>query len=173
MFAGIHLIVRARLERRVRQRVFRTDGVAEIVCRDVFCPDIVRGGLYDRTYVKKRAYGVGYVEIEIVQILPTAFEERKDVVGVIVEKRTLAVGRHYSVPVNVPPRAVVAYPDVAHKAFAALITLYGHRKGLRSSRRGYHATVAVGLLHVVVVAFNQTPVIAVQLLKPLHRTEVS
>ena len=67
---------------------------------------------------------------------------------------------------------MVAYPYVAHKALTALIAFYGDRKRLETSGRCYHTTVAVGLLHVVVITFDEAPVIAVQLLIPLHRTKV-
>lgn len=87
-------------------------------------------------------------------------------------KRTLAIGRHESVPVEMAPRAVVAYADVPHKALTALIAFYGDRKRLRTGSCGYNAPVAVGLLHVVVVAFDEAAVVTVQLLIPLHRTEI-
>ena len=95
---------------------------------------------------------MGYVEVEVEEILPaTLFKEGSYVVGIILEERGLAICRHESLPVEVTPVAVVGDAYVAHGTFHAVITLYRHGEGLRTIGRGNDATVAVGLLHKVVV----------------------
>ena len=88
----IHLIVWARTECGICQRMFRADGIAEIVGADIFGLQVFVGEFYGRADVEKRADGMGYLEVEIEQKLPAALEERTYVVGIIVEERTFSIG---------------------------------------------------------------------------------
>lgn len=54
--------------------------------------------------------GDGHVEIE--QVLPSLLKERADIIYIIVKERTVAIGTHQGIPVQVAPVAVVADADV-------------------------------------------------------------
>ena len=49
---------------------------------------------------------------------------------------------------------------------------YRHRQCLQPIGRGYHTTVAIGLLLIRVILLYHTMVIALELLIPLHGTEI-
>ena len=74
---------------------------------------------------------------------------------------------------QVAPIAMVADADIARLGNVVDIFLHGHGERLRSLRGGDDAAVAVGLLNEMVVLLNDAQRVAVKLLVPLHRTEIS
>jgi hypothetical protein len=112
-------------------------------------------------------------KVEVEEKLPLSLEERAQVVGQELEEGALAIGREQGVPVLVPPVAVVAQADVFHGAFQAVVLRDGQRQRLQAVGGGDDTAVAVGLLHEIVMSLDEAAVITVELLVPLHRTEIS
>ena len=134
--------------------------------------DVFVRQLHVGLHVEEFAKLFGYSHIEVDEILPLALEERTYVVFVIHKERTLAVSRHYCVPMLVAPLAMVAYTDVAHGTFCSVVAFDWHGEGLHSVGCCYEATVAIGLLaEVVVLLYNHAP-ITMELLHPLDGREV-
>ena len=134
--------------------------------------DVFVRQLHVGLHVEEFAKLFGYRHIEVDEILPLALEERTYVVFVIHKERTLAVSRHYGVPVLVAPLAVVADANVAHRTLRSLVTLNRHGERLHSVGGSNETAVAIGLLaEVVVLLYNHAPV-TMELLHPLNGREV-
>ena len=54
--------------------------------------------------------GDGHIEVE--QVLPPLLKERTDIIYIIIKERTVAIGTHQGIPVQVAPVAVVADADI-------------------------------------------------------------
>ena len=138
--------------------------------------DIFIRQLYVRLYVEQLAHLTGYGKVEIEKKLPFPLKERPQVIGIIFEKRALAIGRLQGLPMEMPPRAMVRHAHVFHLRLVdaqALRALHGHGEGLRPLRGGYDTPVAVSLLDEMVVTLNEAHAAMGELLIPLHWTEIS
>lgn len=118
--------------------------------------------------------GDGHVEVE--QVLPVLLKERADVIYVVIKERTVAIGAHQGIPVQVAPIAVVTDTYIRDESGAIipfiLGVFHGDAQGLQAVGGGYHATVAVGLLDEALTPFYIYIRIPVQLLIPLNRSEI-
>ena len=151
-----------------------TDNVAEVIHSAFLClllRYIVVGEGYVGRYVEKTAQATTDVHIEVVQVLPILLEKRFYVVGIIFKERRFAVGAFKRVPVNVAPVAVRTDCSRRISVFSFL-WLCRHAESLLPVWSGNEAAVAKSLLYKAVVLLYQNIVVAVQLLIPLHRTEV-
>ena len=182
-----HLIIRCRVEVGVGQRMLRANSLAEVdkvskrfICKNVsthsrvilrWQHDILFRECYLWPHVEQLAHGVHDVEVEVEEKGVSFLEERSQIVGIKLEEGRLAVGRHQRVPVKVSPVAMVRDTNIAHGAFRAVVSFYGHGERLRTVGRGNDAAVAVGLLHKMVVLLNDARH-AMQLLVPLNGAEV-
>lgn len=168
-----HLIIRCGVEVGVGQRMLRANSLAEvdncIILR--WQHDILFRECYLWPHVEQLAHGVHDVEVEVEKEGVSFLEERSQVVGIKLEEGCLAVGRHQRVPVQMSPVAMVRDTNIAHGAFRAVVSFYGHGERLRTVGRGNDTAVAVGLLHKVVVLLNDARH-AMQLLVPLNGAEV-
>lgn len=168
-----HLIIRCGVEVGVGQRMLRADSLAEvdncIILR--WQHDILFRECYLWPHVEQLAHGVHDVEVEVEEEGVSFLEERSQVVGIKLEEGCLAVGRHQRVPVQMSPVAVVRDTNVAHGAFRAVVSFYGHGERLRTVGRGNDAAVAVGLLHKMIVLLDDARH-TMQLLVPLNGAEV-
>lgn len=168
-----HLIIRCGVEVGVGQRMLRANSLAEvdncIILR--WQHDILFRECYLWPHVEQLAHGVHDVEVEVEEEGVMFLEERSQVVGIKLEEGSLAVGRHQRVPVQMSPVAMVRYTNIAHGAFRAVVSFYGHGERLRTVGRGNDTSVAIGLLHKVVVLLNDARH-AMQLLVPLYGAEV-
>lgn len=168
-----HLIIRCRVEVGVGQRMFRANSLAEvdncIILR--WQHDILFRECYLWPHVEQLAHGVHDVEVEVEEKGVLFLEERSQVVGIKLEEGRLAVGRHQRVPVQMSPVAMVRDTNVAHGAFRAVVSFYGHGERLRTVGRGNDTSVAVGLLHKMIVLLDDARH-AMQLLVPLNGAEV-
>jgi hypothetical protein len=168
-----HLIIRCGVEVGVGQRMLRANSLAEvdngIILR--WQHDILFRECYLWPHVEQLAHGVHDVEVEVEEKGVSFLEKGSQVVGIKLEEGCLAVGRHQGVPVQMSPVAVVRDTNIAHGAFRAVVSFYGHGERLRTVGRGYDAAVAIGLLHKVVVLLNDARH-AMQLLVPLNGAEV-
>ena len=54
--------------------------------------------------------GDGHIEVE--QVLPPLLKERADIIYIIIKERTVAIGAHQGIPVQVAPVAVVTDADI-------------------------------------------------------------
>ena len=111
------------------------------------------------------------VEVEVEEEGVLFLKKGSQVVGIKLEEGRLAVGRHQRVPVQMSPVAMVRDTNVAHGAFRAVVSFNGHGERLRTVGRGNDTSVAVGLLHKMVVLLNDARH-AMQLLVPLYGAEV-
>lgn len=158
------------MERAVGYGVLGAYDVAEVVDVVARVGDISVGQTRWRLDVEQFAHLKRYLHVEIIEICGAALKERAYVVGVVFEERRLTVGRHEGVPVQVPPIAVVA--DACVATLGRGVVLGGDGQCLRSVGCCYDATVAVSLFDEAVVMLYEYTFVAVQLLIPLHRTEV-
>ena len=122
-------------------------------------------------HVEQLAHGVHDVEVEVEEEGVSFLEERSQVVGIKLEEGCLAVCRHQRVPVQMSPVAMVRDTNIAHGAFRAVVSFYGHGERLRTVGRCNDAAVAVGLLHKMVVLLNDARH-AMQFLVPLNGAKV-
>lgn len=177
MLRGEHLIVATRSERWVRLRMFWYDGIAEI-CKFlakvsmsyIFCRQF-----YGRSYVEKRAERLAYLHVEIEQELIMAVEEGMEVVGIILKERRLAISTLQRIPMQLSPTPMVADAQVAYRTAVEVDvgrTLHGNSESLRPVCRSYDATVAIGLLAIVLMRLNKYNVSHVEFLIPLHWPEI-
>ena len=168
-----HLIIRCGVEVGVGQRMLRANSLAEvdngIILR--WQHDILFRECYLWPHVEQLAHGVHDVEVEVEEEGVPFLEEGSQVVGIKLEERCLAIGRHQRVPVQMSPVAMVRDTNIAHGAFRAVVSFYGHGERLRTVGRCNDTSVAVGLLHKVVVLLNDARH-AMQLLVPLYGAEV-
>ena len=168
-----HLIIRCGVEVGVGQRMLRANSLAEvdncIILR--WQHDILFRECYLWPHVEQLAHGVHDVEVEVEEKGVMFLEERSQVVGIKLEEGCLAVGRHQRVPVQMSPVAMVRDTNIAHGAFRAVVSFYGHGERLRTVGRGNDTAVAVGLLHKVVVLLDDARH-TMQLLVPLNGAEV-
>ena len=168
-----HLIIRCWVEVGVGQRMLRANSLAEvdncIILR--WQHDILFRECYLWPHVEQLAHGVHDVEVEVEEKGVMFLEERSQVVGIKLEEGCLAVGRHQRVPVQMSPVAMVRDTNIAHGAFRAVVSFYGHGERLRTVGRGNDTSVAVGLLHEMVVLLNDARH-TMQLLVPLNGAEV-
>lgn len=168
-----HLIIRCGVEVGVGQRMLRANSLAEvdncIILR--WQHDILFRECYLWPHIEQLAHGVHDVEVEVEEKGVPFLEERSQVVGIKLEEGRLSIGRHQRVPVQMSPVAVVRDTNIAHEAFRAIVSFYGHGERLRTVGRGNDAAVAIGLLHKVVVLLNDARH-AMQLLVPLYGAEV-
>ena len=104
--------------------------------------------------VEKLANLMRDFQIEIEEIFPSALKERAYVVGEIFKERAFAVGRHQSVPMQVSPMTVVADANVFHGAFQPVKLFHGDAQCLYSVGRRDDTTVAISLLHEMVMPFQ-------------------
>ena len=183
----IDLPIRFRLEGWVWLRMLGTDGIAEVGKERNLPLPLSKGGVLgcrNRKVVcwgeeglseldvgmdvEKFAHLAGDVEIEVEEVFPMVFEKGADVVDVVVEERAVAVGTAERIPVFRAPFAVIA-----DERLTVGIAVNGNRQRLRSLRGGDDAAVAIGLFDEVIAVFQQHAVVAMQLLIPLHGTELS
>ena len=54
--------------------------------------------------------GDGHVKVE--QVLPLQLKEGADIIYVVIKERTVAIGAHQGIPVQVAPVAVVTDADI-------------------------------------------------------------
>ena len=54
--------------------------------------------------------GDGHVEVE--QVLPALLKERTDIIYIVIKERTVAIGAHQGIPVQMAPVAMVADVDI-------------------------------------------------------------
>ena len=54
--------------------------------------------------------GDGHIEVE--QVLPPLLKERADIIYIIIKERTVAIGAHQSIPMQVAPVTVVTDADI-------------------------------------------------------------
>lgn len=187
MLLLINLPIRFRLEGWVWLRMLGTDGIAEVGkegnlplpffmggipgCRNRRVVCWGKEGLSEldvRLDVKEFAHLAGDVEIEVEEGFPMVFEKRADVVDVVVEERAVAIGTAERIPVFRAPFAMIA-----DERLTVGIAMNGNRQRLRSLRGGDDAAVAIGLFDEVIAVFQQHTVVTMQLLIPLHGTEIS
>ena len=168
-----HLIIRCGVEVGVGQRMLRANSLAEvdncIILR--WQHDILFRECYLWPHVEQLAHGVHDVEVEVEEKGVSFLEKGSQVVGIKLEEGRLAIGRHQRVPVQMSPVAMVRDTNIAHGAFRAVVSFYGHGERLRTVSRGNDTSVAVGLLHKMVVLLNDARH-AMQLLVPLNGAEV-
>ena len=159
-----HLIIRCGVEVGVGQRMLRANSLAEvdncIILR--WQHDILFRECYLWPHVEQLAHGVHDVEVEVEEKGVMFLEERSQVVGIKLEERRLAVGRHQRVPVQMSPVAMVR--DENRRYIRPRLdgcTADGggaggddgggvcdrNRERLRTIGCGYVAAVAVGLLY--------------------------
>ena len=97
-----HLIIRCGVEVGIGQRMLRAYCLAEvdncIILR--WQHDILIRECYLWPHVEQLAHGVHDVEVEVEEEGVSFLEERSQVVGIKLEERCLAVGRHQRVPVQ-------------------------------------------------------------------------
>ena len=174
MLSAEDLIIATWLELRVGLGMLGADDVAEVTdvptCT-LFGGEECVGGLHLWMDVEQLAHQHGDVVIEIDKELPFALKERREVVGIEFEERRLAVGTADGIPVQVAPVAMVADTCVAGEA-ARDIVGHGYGECLYAVRGGDAASVAVGLLHEVVVLLYPYLMVTVEFLVQLHGTEV-
>ncbi len=173
MLLRIDLIIRCWCERRVGQWLFRTYGIAEIgsvKCGGIY---ITVGKLQVGVYVEQFTNLVSDGQVKVKEIVPTLHEEWLQVIGIELKEGTFAIGRQQGIPVQVTPVAMVADAHIGHIAFRSCGMAGRHSECLRSSGGGYDTTVTVGLFHEMFVPFEQAKVITIELLEPLHRSEIS
>lgn len=168
-----HLIIRCGVEVGVGQRMLRANSLAEvdncIILR--WQHDILFRECYLWPHVEQLAHGVHDVEVEVEEEGVSFLEERSQIVGIKLEEGCLAVGRHQRIPVQMSPVAMVRDTNIAHGAFRAVVSFYGHGERLRTVGSCNDTSVAVGLLHKVVVLLKDARH-AMQLLVPLYGAEV-
>lgn len=111
----------------------------------------------------------GFIEInqEVVLLL----KERTDIIGIIVEEGTLAIGTLQGIPVYTSPLVMVADAEILDQRFIVRM-LHWDCQCLDTVCRTDETAVAIGLLLIGVVLFYQTEVIAGELLIPLDGSEV-
>ena len=97
------------------------------------------------------AHKLSELKVEIVEKLMLLLVEGAQVVFVVEEERSVAIGCLQGIPMAMTPVVVVADADVAHQALALGRFLRGDGECQRTIGIYYHATVAVGLLGIVVV----------------------
>lgn len=182
-----HLIIRCGVEVGVGQRMLWAYCLAEVdkvskrfICKNVsrhncvilrWQHDILFRECYLWPHVEQLAHGVHDVEVEVEEEGVSFLEEGSQVVGIKLEEGRLAVGRHQGVPVQVSPVAMIRDTNIAHGAFRAIVSFYGHGERLRTVGRCNDTSVAVGLLHKVVVLLKDARH-TLQLLVPLYGAEV-
>lgn len=168
-----HLIIRCGVEVDVGQRMLRANSLAEvdncIILR--WQHDILLRECYLWPHVEQLAHGVHDVEVEVEEKGVSFLEKGSQVVGIKLEEGCLAVGRHQRVPVQMSPVAVVRDTNITHGAFRAVVSFYGHGERLRTVGRSNDTSVAIGLLHKMVVLLNDARH-TMQLLVPLYGAEV-
>lgn len=92
--------------------------------------------------------------VEVYEKVNAFFVKRAQVVGVVVKKGAALVTALECVPVKVAPVSVVRDADVAHRCFAKGRFFDGHGKRLHAVGACDEATVAVGLLYVMLMRLN-------------------
>ena len=108
--------------------------------------------------------------VEVEEELVFLFEEGADVVLIILEEWTLAIGGEERIPVDMAPVGVVGDADIFHRQRCVMVRGDGEREGAVGGRDDH--TVAIGLLDKALVALYQAFIVAVQLLIPLDGTEI-
>lgn len=168
MLVAENLPVGARLEVAVWLWMFSVYDVAIVVW---MLPDVFCSIFHLRMDVDEAANRLANRLVEVDEIVVLLLEERTDVVSIVFEERTLAIGRLQGIPVDAPPLVMVADAHISH---LLLLTTYLYRycQRLHPVGCGYDTTVAVGLLLVGVVLLDETMVVALEFLIPLHRAEV-
>ena len=73
---------------------------------------------------------------------------------------------------QMPPVAMVADADIFHWAFQAIVLFNRNGEHLCALCGSYNAAVAIRLLHIVVILFQETNIIEMKFLIPLDRSEV-
>ena len=121
--------------------------------------------------VEQLAHQQRNLHVEVVEKLPSPLEKGVQVVGVILKEGRLAVGCLQGIPVQPAPLAVVADAYVARERFVGVVA-DGYGERLRPVGCGDDTAVAVGLLHETVHPLDSHVMVSVQLLIPLHRTEI-
>ena len=117
--------------------------------------------------------------VEVKQILIFLLEEQMQVVSVIFEKRTLAIGTLQGIPMDTSPLVVVADAEILDELaigfwlLAISLMFYGNGECLHAIGSCNDAAVAIGLFLKGVVLLYETMVVAIQLLVPLYRAKVS
>ena len=62
--------------------------------------------------IQKFAEFMGDGHIEVEQVLPMLLKERTDIIYIVIKERTVAIGTHQGIPVQVAPVAVVTDADI-------------------------------------------------------------
>ena len=123
-----------------------------------------------RTDVEQLYHLLHNFHIEIKEEFVFLLVKRADVVLIILEERTLTISREKRIPMHVAPVGMVGNANILHRQRSAVISRNGERKRTIGGRNDH--TVAVSLLDKALMALYQAFLIAVQLLIPLHRTEI-
>lgn len=58
--------------------------------------------------------GDGHIEVE--QVLPPLLKERTDIIYIVIKERTVAIGAHQGIPMQVAPVAVVTDADIRNES---------------------------------------------------------
>ena len=126
--------------------------------------------------IQQLAHLMGDGHVEIKEVLPTILKERLQVVHIVIKERTVAIGAHQGVPVQMPPVTMVTDADIGNQSRAILPfllrMLHGNAQCLQSVGGGNHATVAVGLFDEALTPFYIYSIEPVQFLIPLNRSEI-
>lgn len=170
VFLRIDLVIRSGDEFVILDRMFRSDGFAEIA--GLFLGVFV-GRLHTGINIKELAHLLGYLPIEIIEIIPTTFKERTYVVLIEFEERAFAVSTLKGMPVQMTPIAVVADANVLHVALCTIEPFDGNRQYLRAVGGSDDTTITISLLDEMVVPFDKADIVAIEFLIPLYRTEIS
>ena len=149
-----HLIVCRRTERCVLlPRYLGSDHMAKIVHSIGMLEVFVRRA---KRYIQpdEVAHQLGQLQVEVVEKRYLLLVERTEVVLVIQEEGSVAIGSLQGIPMLVSPITMIADANVAHQALS-LSTLLGRDGECQGTIGvGNEATVAVGLLGIVVMSFD-------------------
>ena len=150
-----HLVIRMRekIGNRLGNVPFRMNPLPEIIYR-LRLGYIVRSRTKYGLDIQLLAHPRTEFPVEIVQELVFLFVEAMELIGIIIEERALPVSGYKSVPVRMPPVAVVRDTDILHQTFRLIRLLGRYRQRQRTVGRSDDTPVAVSLLHVMVVAFD-------------------
>ena len=124
-----------------------------------------------RANVQEFYHLLRYLHVEIEEKLVFLLVERADVILVILKERAFSVSRQERIPMHVAPVGMVGDTNVLHRHRRVVVGRDGERKRTVGRENGH--AVAIRLLDKTLLAFDQTFVIAIQLLIPLHRAEIS
>ncbi len=90
------------------------------------------------------------VLVEIGKKVPLLLIEGCKVIGIVLKERALPIAALQSIPMQMPPAAVIADTDITHQGMRCRL-LYGNTKRKGTLGAVYHTTVTEGLLAVTVV----------------------